>query len=171
MFIIIIIGIAGIIFGYYRTCQFLCIRPNLDDYIINSILWSILGIVLGFIIALALPAEVKIVKTTYKLETLQDNDNLKGSFFLGSGQIEGEMKFVFYYEDNNGFKLDQVDYNKVLIKYSNEDPKIEIFKQEYIKNSIINIFAIDCLGCGFYPKYIIYVPKGTIKNNYVLDTQ
>lgn len=167
MFTIIIITAISLFIAFYSeytsygTSGFL-------DYIVISIPGIFIGMIIGFFVALALPAKVEIVKTTYNLENLQDNNSVHGSFFLGSGQIEGKMKYVFYYENGGYYKLEQVDYNEVKIKYSDENPKAEQFNLDYVKGALINYFAIDI---NSYQEYIIYVPKGTIKQNYTLDAQ
>lgn len=138
------------------------------DYFMMVFLGLLIGGVIGTAIAFALPAKTEIVKTTYNLEALQDNNSVKGSFFLGSRQIEGKMKYVFYYERDGFYKLEQADYEEVKVKYSDEKPKAERFNRKNVKDAFINNFAIDC-NC--YQEYIIYVPKGTIKQNYSLDAQ
>ena len=141
---------------------------DFEDYLIVSFPALFIGAILGAVIAFALPAKTEIVKTTYNLEALQDNNSVKGSFFLGSGQIEGKMKYVFYYKNEGYYKLEQADYSEVKVKYSDEKPKAERFNRKNVKDAFINNFAIDC-NC--YQEYIIYVPKGTIKQNYSLDAQ
>ena len=163
--IIIIIAIALFI-AIYR--EYNSYYSDFEDYILTSISAIFIGGIIGTALAFVLPAKTEIVKTTYNLEALQDNNSVKGSFFLGSGQIEGKMKYVFYYERDGFYKLEQADYSKVKVKYSNEKPKAEIFNRKNVKDAFINNFAIDC-NC--YQEYIIYVPKGTIKQNYSLDAQ
>jgi hypothetical protein len=141
---------------------------DFGDYLLVSFSSLLIGAIIGTAIAFALPAKTEIVKTTYNLEALQDNNSVKGSFFLGSGQIEGKMKYVFYYERDGFYKLEQADYEEVKVKYSDEKPKAERFNRKNVKDAFINNFAIDC-NC--YQEYIIYVPKGTIKQNYSLDAQ
>ena len=163
--IIIIIAIALFI-AIYR--EYNSYYSDFEDYILTSISAILIGGIIGTALAFVLPAKTEIVKTTYNLEALQDNNSVKGSFFLGSGQIEGKMKYVFYYERDGFYKLEQADYSKVKVKYSNEKPKAERFNRKNVKDAFINNFAIDC-NC--YQEYIIYVPKGTIKQNYSLDAQ
>ncbi len=164
--IIIITAIAIFIANYneYKHRYY----SDFEDYILVSIPAILIGGIIGTFIAFMLPAKTEIVKTTYNLEALQDNNSVKGSFFLGSGQIEGKMKYVFYYENDGFYKLEQADYNEVKVKYSDDKPKAELFNQKNVKHAFINNFAIDC-NC--YQEYIIYVPKGTIKQNYSLDAQ
>ena len=136
------------------------------DFIMYSFLGGIWGGILGFIIMFSLPDD-RVQKTlTYKIESLQDNNSVNGNFFLGCGSIEGEMKYVFYYEVNGGFRMKQVSYTDALIKYST-DVKVVVHTEERT-DSFINLFAVD------FPKddtYEIFVPKGTIKNNYNLNSQ
>ena len=166
MWTIIIITAIALFIAIYQ--EYNSYYSDFEDYILVSILTILIGGIIGTAVAFALPAKTEIVKTTYNLEALQDNNSVKGSFFLGSGQIEGKMKYVFYYENEGYYKLEQADYSEVKVKYSDEKPKAERFNRKNVKDAFINNFAIDC-NC--YQEYIIYVPKGTIKQNYTLDAQ
>mgnify|MGYP003610993582 CR=1 FL=1 len=168
MITIIICGIIGLIIAIVSIFDGFDYIEDIIMYFLFGIIGALIGGLIGFGIAFALPAKTEIVKTTYNLEALQDNNSVNGSFFLGTGQIEGEMKYVFYYEKDGYYKLEQVDYNEVKVKYSNEKPKAERFRQKNVKDAFINNFAI---GGNYYQEYIIYVPKGTIKQNYSLDAQ
>lgn len=166
MWTIIIITAIALFIAIYQ--EYNSYYSDFEDYILVSIPAILIGGIIGTAVAFALPAKTEIVKTTYNLEALQDNNSVKGSFFLGSGQIDGKMKYVFYYERDGFYKLEQADYEEVKVKYSDEKPKAERFNRKNVKDAFINNFAIDC-NC--YQEYIIYVPKGTIKQNYTLDAQ
>jgi hypothetical protein len=166
MWTIIIITAIALFIAIYQ--EYNSYYSDFEDYILVSIPAILIGGIIGTAIAFALPAKTEIVKTTYNLEALQDNNSVKGSFFLGSGQIDGKMKYVFYYENDGYYKLEQADYKEVKVKHSDEKPKAERFNRKNVKDAFINNFAIDC-NC--YQEYIIYVPKGTIKQNYTLDAQ
>lgn len=139
---------------------------DLAEHFFFTLIALLIGALIGVVVAIVLPAKTEIVKTTYNLETLQDNNSVKSSFFLGCGQIDGKMKYVFYYERDGFYKLEQVDYEEVKVKYSDEKPKVERFNRKYVKDAFINNFAFDD---NSYQEYIIYVPKGTIRQNYTLD--
>ncbi len=168
MITIIICGIIGLVIALVSIFDGFDYIGDILFYFLFGIVGAIFGGLIGLLIALALPAQTEIVKTTYKLEALQDNNSVKGSFFLGSGQIEGKMKYVFYYENDGYYKLEQADYEEVKVKYSDEKPKVERFNRNYVKDALINHFAIDL---NSYQEYIIYVPEGTIKQDYYLDAQ
>lgn len=161
---IIIFIVIGIIVG-------ICMGVDEGDFglgIIFSLLFAILGGSLGYLVAINLPCKMETVKITLQLESLQDNGSVEGSFYLGSGQIDGTMKYVFYYKDGEYYKLWQADYKYSSIKYSDEKPKAEVFIQKEVKGAFINNFAIDFVE---EPTYIIYVPKGSIKQGFILDAQ
>ena len=165
--VLAIIGFSASLIYMYRDLGF----DNIGDFILSlltSILMALGGGLLGFVIASFMPMKTEIIKTTYNLECLQDNGATKGKFYLGSGQIDGSMKYVFYYEENGFYQLHQVDYYKAKIKYSDENAKAEKYDEVPCKKAFINYFAIDV---DFQQYYIIYVPKGTIKQNYNLDAQ
>ncbi len=163
---ILILSILGILIAIYESYS--SYECNIGDYIFVSIMGGLIGCIGGIILALALPMNTYNKKYSLNIETLQDNSSISGNFFLGCGQISGKMKYVFYYEENGLYRMMQVDYNLVQIKYSDDKPKVNI-TEIYPTDAFINHFAIDLNV--FDKTYIIEVPKGTIKGNYNLDAQ
>ena len=140
-------------------------------YIIFS--YFIFWLTISGIIVILLPSKTEtVLKETYNLTVLQDNNNVKGSFFLGAGYVGEKMIYSFYYENNGFYEFKQIEYHKgnVKIKYSNGKPKIERYSEEKVKDAFINNFTFYC-DCGNNSKYIIYVPEGTIIQNYSLDAK
>lgn len=140
-----------------------------DSVILNIIGGAFIGGVVGLVVAFILPMD-----TYYKtyppinIESLQDNSNNTGSFFLGCGKIEDKMKYVFYTEEKGLYTLNQIDCDLAQIKYTSDKPTVNI-TQIYPTDSWINNFAID-FKC-YNKTYIIEVPRETIKHNYILDSQ
>lgn len=128
----------------------------------------VIGGIIGFVISYSLPSKREIVKTTYILESFEDNHSTDGNFFIGSGIIEEKTKYVFYYKKDDFYKLEMIDNENSYIKYIKDSskPRVEEFKTTDTK-CFRNYFAFD----SDEYKYIIYVPKGTIKQNYSLDTK
>ena len=147
-------------------------RSDFDDpdYIIFiSFVGILVGLLLGAMVAIIIPSKTKEVVEIYYLETLQDNNSVKGSFFLGSGNINGEMKYVFYYDVDGGYKMNQISYDNTLIKYTEDSPKVEHYK--LVKtDAFINHFTIY-LGCSCKDRNVIYIPKESVKTDYVLDAK
>ena len=165
--ILILIGmVIGIAIAIYQTYNGWF--NDFIDCIASSFLGILLGGALGAIVAIMLPMDTYDKHYSLNIETLQDNNSVSGNFFLGCGQIEGKMKYVFYYEENGLYTMMQLDYNLVQIKYSDNKPKVNV-TVNYPSEAFINNFAIDF--DAFDKKYIIEVPRGTIKNNYNLDAQ
>ena len=136
---------------------------------LGTVLIIFMAALIGFGVAFILPMKTVTEIDTYNIVCLQDNNSTNGSFFLCTGTIKGEMKYVFYYEENGTYKMKQTDYNNTSIKYS-ETVKVERYRQEEVK-AFINYFAIDDIFSESNMQFIIYVPKGTIKSNYSLDAQ
>lgn len=129
-----------------------------------------IGLIIGFIIGLFIPKETKIIiDKTYYLECLQDGNSINGSFFLGCGSVNGKMVYTYYYQDGDCYKMDQIDYDNVSIKYSEGRPKIEILKE--IKTDAIKNLFTTRLNCECENSTIIYIPKGLIKQSFNLDAQ
>lgn len=134
----------------------------------KAIGFALIGAILGLFIAILLPMKTCEKVYSFNIENLQDNNSTNGSLFLGSGQINGEMKYIFYYKENEFYKMGQIDYDKAKIKYSNGQPRINVI-QKYPVNCLLNNFSIDF--DAFDKTYIIKIPKGTIKNDYSLDAK
>jgi len=165
--ILILIGmVIGIAIAIYQTYNGWL--NDFIDYIMSSFIGILLGGALALIVAIMLPMDTYDKHYSLNIETLQDNNSVSGNFFLGCGQIEGKMKYVFYYEENGLYRMMQIDYNLVQIKYSDGKPKVNV-TENYPSDAFINKLAIDL--DAFDKTYIIEVPKGTIKNNYNLDAQ
>jgi hypothetical protein len=138
-----------------------------------GLLWIFLGlgggILAGVPIGFLLPSSSELVKIREdNIECLADNSSVSGSFFLGCGNIEGEMKYVFYCRQGDLYRMYQADYDKATIKYSSAPPKVTIYEIRP-KDEFKNYFG---LGSDWGNKqYEFLIPKGSIRNNFVLDAQ
>src|SRR5574344_1763378 len=90
---------------------------NEDDggfIFLNSVLYGLIGMCVGFMVAIILPAKTIKMKEVYVIECLQDNSSTQGSFFLGTGQVNGIFKYAFYYKCEDGFQMNLVNYNDAI---------------------------------------------------------
>lgn len=131
-----------------------------------GIIGVLIGVFSGLFLAVFIDAEMVIKEDVYEIEVLNDNQSVSGSFFIGSGQIEGKMKYVFYSKDKNKFKLNQVDYDKAEIEYTSGTPVVIKYSKEYT-NSFKNNFAIDL----WESTYLFKIPSGSINNEFSLDAK
>ncbi len=173
MYTIIIAGIIGIIIALYNFFKDGYLSwTDIDDWfmgLISIIAGAFFGCIAGVVIAISLPKHYITEKWDVKLVSLQDNNGVSGNFFLGSGQINNRMEYVFYYEyGDSTYKLAQEDYNNCTVKY-NDSVHVCTTTYHHADNSLQSKFAIDLTGD--WATYLFVVPKGTIKNNYQLDAQ
>lgn len=94
---------------------------------------------------------------------LQDNLTTEGRFFLGSGHVDGELKYFYVEESEFGYKVNSIDADKCYIKYTSDRCHLE--KQTYtFDNSFVQFIAIPMSD-----RYVFYIPEGSIINNYSVD--
>lgn len=115
---------------------------------------------------------------------LQDSSNASGRFLLGSGTIGNNMYYCYYIDTDEGYKYQQIntsDYD-VSIKYcnDNETPHIEKYDRYTIPTSnkkwgwVFNPILIAPQAhqsVSSAQKIYIYLPEGTIDENYKVDLQ
>ena len=140
------------------------------DWLLNTIFSSFIGGAVGGVIGaltLFIPKDTELKVLEYQIVSLQDNSDINGRFFLGSGYIKQDMQYTFYYKSKDGFRLKQVKSDKAVINYS-DNPRVIRYKDVPIDGWYNN-----WLANGYKPseRYKIYVPKGTIKTNYNLDAK
>lgn len=170
MITIILFGLIGLYICYIEFWRY--VGFYFTDIVTTTLLTAfivLLSMLLGLLVALSLPMKTETIMNEYKIVALQDNNSTSGNFYLGSGQINSEMKYVFYCEEEDGFKMKQANFEHTVIKYS-DTIKCEVYREIEVK-SFINYFALDCSVEEENLKHIIYIPKGSIKSNYSLDAQ
>jgi hypothetical protein len=141
------------------------------EFIMYIFMGSLFGGLIGCLICVSLPMDTYDKNYTYEIVALQDNSQVNGQFFLGSGQIDGRMTYVFYYKSGDFFQIEQAIYTDAKVKYLQDaisSPKVTI-TQKTPKDSFINYFAFDT--DLWSKKYVIEVPEGTIRNVQNLDAQ
>jgi hypothetical protein len=166
MITIAIFILAGIAYSLYDTISEW--GNSFMEHVVFAMFRALFGLGLGLAVAIALPMDTYFKMDVRKLEALQDNGSVSGRFFLGSGQFDGEMKYVYYYQEDGYFKMNQASYKHAMVRYTDKTPLVGssmIMPTE----SWVNMFAID-LNIG-KTTYIFELPTGTIKNNFNLDAK
>lgn len=143
-----------------------------EDYLLLLLisgLHGVIGAVVGFLIGWCFPMDYETVKWDREIVSLKDNSSIKGRFYLGSGRVEGSIKYVFYVEnDDDSYSMRMLDYYDAKIRYSESAPNVKTTQTRPIKNQWNN-WAIDMDRVE--TKYLIEVPSGTIKNDFQLDSE
>lgn len=100
-----------------------------------------------------------------EIYALQDNITTEGRFFLGTGQVDGNLKY-FYVEDTEfGYTVRDVDADNTYIK--NTDGKCHLETQSYeFDNWFVRLIAMP-----MRERRIFYIPEGSILQNYNIDLQ
>lgn len=121
---------------------------------IGGILSTLMLILVGFIWWVPFdyhPSE------TRDLQAIKMNDNLRGSFFLGTGSIDGNPSYIFYYKTGGGYRTDKVQADNVLIIEDNTTPRIV-----KITESLPSWLVFGPLK-DWDHSYEIHVPSGSVK--------
>lgn len=127
---------------------------------------------LGFIAVLliGLPLAFNLPKTieyeNVELVTLQDGSSQRGSFFLGSGFIDGVQKYTYYSKSGDAFQLRSVDAEDVLVFQDTKNPYVRHEKSCTSPRDWLIECAIDTDRVTE-----IHVPKNSIKADFVLDAK
>jgi len=139
---------------------------DFSDYFFHGFIGLIISGVISSVIAFSLPVKLQAEVCEVEIVTLQDNSQTTGRFFLGSGFINGTMKYVFYYKYKESYIMHMVDYSSAEIIITDKTPYLKQISYMRTKD-FINNFSFDFE----YPEteFIFYVPKGTISSNYSLD--
>ena len=155
MVLLIIVGIITIILSIYFT---------IDDDSIAGVITFLCGVCVGSLLLLILAFfsscmpdnEYNFAESENKsIIALQDNIYLQ--------RRNSDLKYVYMYKDNDGYKVDTISAQDATIIYDNE-PRIVKQTGEF-KNWYSWIYAIPAVKTKNY----IYVPKGSIQEEYDID--
>ena len=142
------------LFGFDEFCVFMAIFASGMIFVCSCTLYSELQ-------------PTKTIATETNIYTLETAVNLEGSFYLGSGYIDGVPYYYYYTKDENGlYELERVRTDDCKLRLTdNENPKI-IARQEVPEENVNWFF---CTGkpwnlCSDY-KYELVVPTNTIQIN------
>ena len=170
MYTIITLYIIGYVFFVYYNYKDWGDWSDWGFIIFFPLLQSLLFALAGLIIAIALPVKYETTSWTENIVTLKDNNSVEGRFFLGTGMINGSMKYVYYQKnDESTYQMWQADYYNAKIRYISTQPKVVITDKHWAKTTF-NKWAID-MADESRQTYIFEVPQGSIKNSYELDAQ
>ena len=100
--------------------------------------------------------------------SIQDSSIISGKFFLGSGSINGAMIYTYMSKNENGeMAMNQLNVSDATLVYS-LTPKAEEYEKFFDSKVVKFLFGKQ----PFYSsKYKLYIPEGTIKENYNVDLQ
>lgn len=164
MLLLIIIPIAFLIGGLISAIR----EHDADNFYFIGILGSLASgvclIIIAALVGLFIPSnEIIYEETVTPIVALEDNMTSSGTFFLGTGSAKDSIYYYYMIETKQGYKLQSVAASKAYIKYDTK-PRIVIENGCGFKHWYNNIWAFPT-----HTNYTIYIPEGTILNNYNID--
>ena len=163
--IVIIMVISGIVFFI----------TFLDSIITDSSIESAISVVSMIIcismVVLAGVGSVKLEKRswviaeepykTHEIVALNDSNKIGGMFYCRRGYIEEKLYYQYMRRSGSGFKTGKVKADDTTLYYADDDYRVEF----YMKTKEWWIFH-DEAYC-----YEIYIPEGSIAEDYQIDLQ
>lgn len=150
-------------------------RHDIEDVVGGSVATFFAGIFVGFIVmAITIPIVIETNKkdivardaedNSYTIRALANNSGIEGSFFLGSGYIEGKQVFNYITEDGNGaIRLQSMDAAQATIFEDTNNAHLRVIK------TVRSIPGVVPWDIGSTMHYDFHIPKGSIIQNYKVD--
>lgn len=108
------------------------------------------------------------IKETKELYALRDNNQINGSFFLGSGRIDEEMHYVYIVKEDKGKQMQtlEIDANEIYLNDNVDTPTLDIYSKDF-KYGWMYWFAMPETDC----EYVFNIPSGSIDYEYNIDLE
>lgn len=135
------------------------------DIILSLIIFTTCSLAVAAIGSVLPEEEYLYQETSLPIISLEDNMKQQGNFFLGTGTADEQLYYYFVLNTEHGFKVENVSAKDTYIRYDSQ-PRIIIKRAIGFKNWYNYIWAIP-----IKTQNVIYVPEGTIINNYNIDLQ
>ena len=116
------------------------------------------------------------VKSSQNIVNFKDNRDEQGSFFIGCGEVHTEQYYYYYYKTDKGsYKASKIKADDCEIIYTKDTPHIDTIVKSADEKATENPLTFEPLlslrisGTG--EKYKIYVPEGSITDEFSIDTE
>lgn len=114
--------------------------------------------------------------SSWTITAMQDNIETNGRIYLTGGYINSDLYYRYFYPTKDGgFKAGKIPASRTTIRYSDGNYRIE--KHDYKWNekseNWIKLFCIydaDSFSYNDY-YYVVYVPEGSIAQDFTFDLQ
>jgi len=162
-FVILLALVSGTMLTYTMVWDDYGLETLLGRILATILLWPTAVGIIGFIAGLifvALPANVfdgdREPYGSWELEAINMGEEIQGRFFLGSGYVNGEATYTYYYHSDGGLRVGEVNADEVLVVQTDEgNPRIEQTAERVP-------FWIDFTRSEQDYQTTIYVPEGSI---------
>lgn len=127
------------------------------------------GIVISGIGIKPVSYDTKIIETK-EIVAFNDDSQVNGNIGLFGGYIGEDMYYAFYYKVGDGYKADKVKAdNTTIIESDSEIPRVDHVEIKPIYKDNFDTFRAK--NTSIDKRYIIYVPVGTIIQEFNGDLQ
>lgn len=159
-----------VLIGFFINGIIVAIREHDSGYfwwisIVASFLCAGLTLIITGLIGTAISSNEIIYKETVTpIVTLEDNITSRGgTFFLGTGANKSDIYYYYMIDTERGYVMENVKACEAYIKYDT-NPRIVMESGRSFNHWYNYIWAFP-----MSTHYTIYVPEGTILNNYNID--
>lgn len=162
LIIILIFGIVGALLVHWDCGDAI---DKIFGFLIGCLVGLLPSLAIGFIISMtifgAAPMEYKY---SQDLIAMKDNTSISGSFFLGTGQIDSDLCYIYIVEADKGVTTKTIKQksNEVYIRYTDGQPYLEYWGPVNDPWRFPNESSY----------YVFYLPEGSVISNvYEIDLE
>lgn len=117
----------------------------------------------------------------YPLVSLSLTTETQGDFFLGTGTVQGKAYYYFYLKNGNKYRLNKIPAEDTDLEESNNPIYEKKYSMPMVKNipgKFNKLLGLNDAESDWHdvsdiyrenPKHILYIPKGSIKQNFSVD--
>lgn len=116
------------------------------------------------------------VKSSQNIVKFKDNRDLQGGFFIGCGEVNTEQYYYYYYKTDKGsYKASKIKADDCEIIYTKDTPHIDTIVKSADKKATENPLTfgplLSLIISGTGEKYKIYIPEGSITDDFSIDME
>lgn len=107
----------------------------------------------------------------WTIYALDDSIGASGRFFLGSGRIDSDIYYYYVYNTVHGQKIGKLRASNVYLKYDDDNHYIEKYNRHYNDDLKTKLLVTQLFTKCEDSYYVIYIPEGSITNDFTVDLQ
>lgn len=165
--VIVSIGMTIWAFVYTRRYREIIVWILVPLVAAGAALLAIIGLGISNLMAYDVADTELQLDNTYGLYALNDNTEASGSFFLGNGYVDSKPVYYVMLKTERGYEMRTYNIAETILIYTENEPRVEHYN-EYFTNPMVRFF---CGDNSMYVMYKIYVPEGSIIQNYMVDLE
>jgi len=148
----------------------------LGDFFATVCIGGFLAVILNLVIGCIILANFEMTPTVvkqYEISAIQDTKNSQGNFFIGTGKINEELYYYIPIKYPDGTMVKKFKISEIFINEGNEySPNIQVIESKYPEEFTKYAWLYSIIapyGDKYNQKYKVYVPEGSISNDFSVD--